>query len=361
MGATPQNHDPGSHAVQAASPVTGPRSLFISGHSLTARPFGDFLEGLARADGGALDWNMQHLVGSSIKARTRGSDGGAWSGYRAGEDRHGNPVNALHALAAGAGGKPYDALILTELHSLLESLIWHDSIGHGLDYEARFAATNPRGRTYLYASWLQIDDPDRPARWLAYERSAGDVWDCTVARMNMLLAERGIDRRISLIPAAQGLAALVERACSEQGLPGVSAVTCRDTLAVLFTDDVHLTAAGAYYVALLSHDVLHGSPPRQAWSPEGIGPDLATALRDSAAAFMAQWRSRPEKASDACSGEIMQDYVPVYLAYVRDNGWRSAGWFRAHIRWIRYSIVWPRLLRRDRADNPFRPLPLGSV
>ena len=64
-----------------------PSKLFISGHSLTDRPFPDFLAALAAREGHSLEWYMQHLEGSSLRRRTQGDGSVAWCGYRQGTDR----------------------------------------------------------------------------------------------------------------------------------------------------------------------------------------------------------------------------------------------------------------------------------
>ena len=168
----------------AWSRATPPQRLLISGHSLTNRPFPDYLAAIAGEAGTPIDWNMQHLDGSSLRTRTRGHGTNAWAGYRNGVDRDGRPVDVLRELAEAAGKSPYDVLILTEQHTLLENLIWNDTIGNALDYEARFSAANPNGRTYLFSAWLHLDDLDDPRRWIAYERAAAWAWRCTTSQIN---------------------------------------------------------------------------------------------------------------------------------------------------------------------------------
>lgn len=351
----PPTSSPHAVAQDAPEPTAAlpPRRLFISGHSLTGRPFPDHLAALALAAGRPLAWNMQHLFGSSLRARTMGLQAGAWSGYREGLDRDGEPVDVLRELAPGAGQPPYDTLILTEQHTLLESLMWNDTIGHTLDYQARFSAANPDGRTYMFASWLHIDDIGDPRRWIAYERAAAGAWRCTVAQINATIAARDGQGRVTLIPAAEGLAALVEQAMGPQGVAGITGATRRDTMAALFTDDVHLTETGTYYIALLTHLVLHGDLPPTVWRPD-IPPATAAALQDFAVGFLGRATAGQPPTTTGCADDLSAHYVPVYLAYLRDTRWRDEGWLRAQVKWARFSVVWPRLLRSVSSDNPFR-------
>jgi hypothetical protein len=319
--------------------ATPPQRLLISGHSLTDRPFPDYLAAIAGAAGMPIDWNMQHLDGSSLRTRTRGHGTNAWAGYSNGIDRDGRPVDVLRELAAAAGKPPYDVLILTEQHTLLENLIWNDTIGNALDYEARFSAANPDGQTYLFAAWLHLDDLDDPLRWIAYERAAAWAWRCTTLQINRRLAARGSRRHVVLIPAAEGLAALVEHALGKDGVAGITADTPGGTIASLFADDVHLTKTGNYFVALLTHVVLYGALPRKAWAPD-LDPVAAEALQDFAVAFLARWRLDQSFAQIDCTDYLSEQFVGIYLSYMRDTRWRNEGWLWAYLKWARFSIEW---------------------
>lgn len=330
-----------------------PRRLFISGHSLTNRPFPDYLAELAAASGSPLDWDMQYLEGSSLRMRTRGSGTEPWQGYLAGRDRNDQPADARQQLALGAATNPYDTLILNEVHTLLESLIWNDTIGNALDYEARFSAINPAGQTYLYAAWLDVDDLNDPRRWIAYERDATRAWQCTALRINQALADKGASRRVRLIPAAEGLAAMVEQAVSAEGLPGVSGPSKKATMRRIFTDSVHLTDMGNYYVALLSFIALYGELPDEPWEGK-LEPATAKPLQNLARQFMTGWKTQQAEVRINCAQFLADEFSGTYLGYVRDTKWREGGTISAYYKWARFSIQWPRLLRSDSERNPFR-------
>jgi hypothetical protein len=327
-----------SPAISVGVTADAPRRLFISGHSLTNRPFPDYLEAVSAAAGYPLEWNMQHLAGSSLRMRTRGDGTVPQSGYRAGTDRNGLPINVLDEIAPTTGAEPYDTLILTEVHTLLESLIWNDTIGSALDYEAHFTGSNPGAHLYLYSSWLNVDNLDDPRRWIAYERAAAKAWQCTASRINQELAARGRVQQFHLIPAAEALAALVEHAVSEAGSP-------RAAMRQLFTDDVHLTDAGSYYVSLIAYAALHGGLPEKPWSPD-IDPGRAKALQDFARRFIANWKEPRALTWPECADYLAGEFAPIYLGYVRDAKWRQEGVLRAYYKWARYSIEWPWLLRK---------------
>ncbi len=336
-----------------------PSKLFISGHSLTDRPFPDFLAALAGREGHSLEWNMQHLEGSSLRRRTQGDGSAAWSGYRQGTDRDRRPIDVLDELGPRPGEAPYDTLILNEVHTLLESLIWNDTIGHATDYEARFFGSNPDGQTYLYAAWLNVDDLDDPTGWIAYEHAAIKAWQCTAMQINARLTAKGRTRPVRLIPAAPALAALVKQAVSEAGLKRLSASTPRATIERLFADDVHLTELGNYYIALITYIALYGSLPADPWT-SGLDPELASEIQLFAGRFMAEWRREQARVPINCSQYLADEFAGTYLSYVRDAKWREAdGRLRAHYKWARFSIEWPRLLRGDSPENPFRAGKVG--
>jgi len=337
------------------SQADAPRRLFISGHSLTDRPLPDYLAAIAGNAGHPLEWNMQHLAGSSLRARTQGDGSSPSNGYSAGTDRDRRPINVLEELAPRPDGAAYDTLVLNEVHTLLESLIWNDTIGNAVDYEGRFFASNPDGQTYLYAAWLNVDDLDDPTGWIAYEKAATPAWQCTATTINDRLAEKGRTRPVRLIPAAQALAALVEQAASTEGIEGLSGATTRATMERLFVDDVHLTDTGNYYIALISHIALYGSLPADPWTAAGLDPEQAGALQRFARDFMAQWRRQQAKVPIDCPRYLADEFAGTYLAYVRDTKWREdEGRLRAWYKWARFSRAWPKLLRGDGPDNPFR-------
>lgn len=332
-------------ATSVAAMAHSPQRIFISGHSLTNRPFPDYLEALGLAEGNRLQWSMQNIVGSSLQVRARDFHHGI-------ADKNGRPISAPDDISPTDGAGAYDTLILTEVHTLLESLLWNDTIGNGRDYIKRFTKANPAARVYVYTSWLDVDDMDDPKRWIAYERAAAKAWQCTVSRINQDFAANGDVQQVRIIPAAEALAALVEQAVSEQGA-AFGAAGSRNAMRLFFTDDVHLTDLGIYYVALVSYAILHGRIPEAPWVPD-IDADKARAVQDSARRFIAGWSQPRAMTSAECSAYLADQFAPLYLGYVRDTKWQEEGWVRARYKWARYSIEWPTLLRSNSASNPFR-------
>ncbi len=261
----------------------GPQRVFISGHSLTERPFPDYLEAIARAAGAPFSWDRQYREGSTIQQRTRGGpDIAGWEGYRSGVDRNGKPVDVVALLRNPPDGRAFDTLVITERNSLLSEVLWYDSVRSLRHFVQTFAASSPDGQAYFYEPWHAIDLDD-PRSWIAYEKAASPAWACIVSAVNASFAARGDERRIVSVPIAYGLAQLVERALASPGLPGLPAGGERRVLDALFTDNVHPRPIVAYYNALLFYAHVWGRSPIGVWAPEDVDPALVRTLQDVAA------------------------------------------------------------------------------
>ncbi|WP_066271605.1 hypothetical protein [Hydrogenophaga palleronii] len=278
----------GTVASLAAEPPQAPSGnlrLFVSGHSLTDNPVGEYITQIASSMGTPARYNQQIVIGSPIRARTHGQ--GSWSGYRQGKNRSGSDIDVLGELRSGKeiGGDRYNVLLITERHDLLGPLIWEDTVRQLRHFHERAHDANPAVQTYLYTSWWGIKDMANPQTWVQYEREADQAWQCIATRINTSLIHENRPDRIRQIPAAAALAALVDRSTRQQ-LPGFSQADVKATMGQLFTDDVHLTRAGAYYVALVSYATIYGRSPVGAWSPSGVGAAQAKALQSVAWDFL---------------------------------------------------------------------------
>jgi hypothetical protein len=312
----------------AAALVTAvPQRLFISSHSLMDQPLPGHLQQVAASLGTPLQWQREYLEGSSIRARA-------------------------------ARGQPnlagFDTLVITEQHGLIGSLMWNDTVGELRRYHERFIVANPAGRTWFYEPWMSVDNAADPRRWIAYERAASPVWQCIVTRINTTLPA---PQRIEPLPAGVALARLVERATQGAGLAGISGASVRETMQRLFADDVHLTALGSYYMALVVYASLADRSPQGAWAPDGVTAPAAASLQGAAwEAVQAERSARRPRTLAQCRDELQDGFIATYWAYVRDSQWKAQD--AAPLRWWR----WARLraltqwrLRRDAPDHPFAP------
>ena len=311
---------------------TRPHRLFISGHSLTDRPFPDFLARIAESLGRSMHWNAQNLPGSTLRDRTRGI--GSWAAI--GNNRPN-------------GGPALDLFIVTEQHTLLGNIVWNDTVRHLRIMHDEMIARSPACQTFLFTSWMDLSDRADPSRWIAYERAAAPVWACVAERLNLSLTAEGRADRVGVIPAALALAELVEhgRACAGPCLNALAQVEA------LFSDSVHLTEVGAYYVALICYAYCNGRSPLGAWAPAAIDAANAIGLQDFAWRFVsAQWARPQAEAADQLCRYTARTFVPLYLSYQRDTRWKAGGTLKAHFKWLRHRLSWPLLLRRKSLSNP---------
>lgn len=331
-----------------------PQRMFVSGHSLTNEPLPSNMMAIASSFGFQLRWNRQHLEGSSIKQRSRGTAPGAslWAGYAAGFDRANQPIDVL-AEFRRQQDDPYDMLLITEQHSLLGSLVWNDTVAHLRHFVDRFGAHNPNGTTFFFEPWLSLNDKSDPARWVAYERAAAPVWRCIVGQMNQAIAAEGRQDRIVSIPAASALAYLVEAATQGKALAGIMRADVRSTMDSLVFDDVHLTSLGNYYVALVTFAFTFQHATKGAWHPADITAQQASALQATADAFVRM--PQPSTMSlDACRSYVRGSFIWTYLGYANLTHWRKERGYLGSLYFrLKLAAQWWPLFSSDKPENPF--------
>lgn len=303
-----------------AQPATAaPTRIFVSGHSLTDLPMPTYLARIAESLGTPVQWDRQYMVGSAIKhrARGRGNETG-WAGYSQGDNREGRGLDVINELRR----HPYDILVITEQHGLIDSLVWHDTVRHLRHYHERFIAGNPRGRTYFYEPWLGIPDKKEVRRWIDYERTASPLWQCVVSRINTSLATEGRSDRISSLPAALALADLVERAALGPGVDGITGASIQETIDRLFHDNVHLKPLAAYYIALVAYATVFDRSPQGAWAPDEVSAIQAASLQRVAAESVARVRATNRPLDPrACDAALRGPFVGLYFDHMRDDYW----------------------------------------
>lgn len=339
-------------------PRSGAR-IFISGHSLVDQPLPDFLTGIARSAGTPMEWNRQYVVGSSILRRTRGEDRKAldWPGYRNGYNREGEKLDVIAEFLRPqtVSGGPYDVLLITEQHGMLETLLWNDTVRHLRHYHDRFIDGNPQGDTYFYEPWLDVGDKSDPRRWIAYERAVSPIWQCMATRVNVSLKAEGRSDRLTSLPAGAALAELLARATGGSKLDGITRGSDRETVDSIIDDAVHLTRLGSYYVSLVTYSAIFRRSPIGGWAPAHVSDIQAKSLQQTAWDFISAYYAnyRPLSLTE-CRIRLKEEIIGSYWAYVRDVQWRdSIGSLRAYLRWLRRSRESRNMLERDDVQNPF--------
>ncbi len=287
--------------------------IFFSGHSLLDRPLPDFVALIAESQGADLRWNMQNIEGSSIRRRSWGE--GGWGGLRDGRNREGSGMDVVEEWRSPRtlpSGERYDTLIITERHDLPGVLQWEDATGFLRHYHDLFQAANPGGRTFFYYSWLELNLDD-PAPWIAYEKGAEAGWQCIAGKVNLTLASEGREDRVQIIPGTTAMVHLVERilAGEVRGIGG----TTRERLMAIFTDGVHLTPLGMYYMAAVHYGTALRASPVGARGPEGANEDTVRDLQTIAWDFTRKHAGLPPpeaRSMSQCRERIARDACPMW-------------------------------------------------
>ena len=311
--------------------------LFISGHSLTDRPLPDMLEAMANGAGRELSWQRQHIGGSSIRQRSAGiGEQTLGSGFAAGTDRDGNPIDVLAEFNATAATGPYDVLIITEWHRALDAMWREGTAAHLRAFQDRFIGSNPAGLTYFFAPWADLSDLADPSDWVGYERRASPIWQCMVDTVNSGLAAGGRDDRVHFIPASLALAELVARLTSGEAVAGFENFDSGEAIAQLFTDRVHLTEVGTYFVAAVTYATVFGDDAAASPLPASLDARQAESLRLLATSFVDQWREQQRLATNADCEGVPLDFIVAYTGYMEKTYARpEVGYVRARARRVR--------------------------
>lgn len=307
------------------------QSLFVSGHSLTDRPMLERLAGIAAGAGKPIVWNMQNIGGSSIEQRSMGTDPAQpWSGFTSGVGRDGGPVDALAEWRQpSVGGEAYDILLVTELHSLLDTVMRQGTVRYLAEYRRRFLEANPSGAVWFMAPWLDVSDKEDPSDWIAYERRASPVWRCAVQAAGGDPGQTG--KGIGFIPASLALAELVDYLTSAPRA-GFEAMTSGEIVRALFTDSVHPTEFGEAYVALIVLATIDGLDARSIAMPAVATEAQSQTLKDFAADFLARYSAQsPEE----CSGGVSLSFAWTYAGYANKIYRADFSWPRATIQRLR--------------------------
>jgi hypothetical protein len=249
-------------------------------------PLPNYVEAIAQSLDTPMWWNQQNLLGATINLRTRGWDRNSapFDGYRLGKNRSGSEMDIIGELLQPKtiDGQPYDALVLTERHDIVSTLMWEDTVRYARHFHDRFIDGNPQGTTYFYHSWLGVPDKSDPRDWIAFERAVAPAWQCVATRINQSLQSEGRSDRMVYLPAGLALASLVENATQGAGVAGVTGSSVRETLDRIFDDDVHLKPLGIYYMALVNYASVYRRSPVGAWAPTNVSPAQAQSLQAAA-------------------------------------------------------------------------------
>ncbi|HMQ08231.1 MAG TPA: hypothetical protein PKC30_13090 [Saprospiraceae bacterium] len=229
---------------------------FYIGHSLSDQ-IPDMTKSLSDNHSGVMmDWVYQSIPGAPLR----------WQWDRKDQQDYGENLpyfagfyNSNHGLPSG----DFDVLVLTESvprhvtpWGIFETYQYVDSFYH------YFIQFNPGKQIYLYEVWhcLQSGTPNGcsydidSSPWRQRLDDDLAMWESVLDTINCRLQP---EIPIRMIPGAQALARLHD-SIQEGAIPGIHQISD------LFTDDIHLSDQGKYFIACVHFSVLYGI------SPEGL-------------------------------------------------------------------------------------------
>lgn len=151
--------------------------------------------------------------------------------------------------------------ILTEAVPLKNHLQWSNTFEYADTFAMYAKLYNPGVKTYIYETWHCTNsgsplgcawDNDDDLDWRARLTTDKALWMGIVDH----LKEKGHDD-VYLVPGGQGLAKLYDAIGNEE-VPGITSIQ------QVFSDDIHLTLVGNYYIACIMYATIFGE------SPEGL-------------------------------------------------------------------------------------------
>jgi len=299
---------------------------FYSGHSLSDG-VPEVVEQIAQSLGHRLNFEVQSLGYSLLRQRTKGEDPSSseWPGYRAGHNRQGSGLDVAEELRLPKRlppGTKYDVLVVTERHDLPAIARRERTSFYLTEMAKKILAGNPDAEVLLYHTWLNVD-PDAPWSWIDYERAVAPMWECIASRANLDLPARGDVPRVRVLPGGSALAELAA-ALWDGKVPGVTANTPAARVRLLFSDTVHMSDIGRYYIALVHYAVLFGQSPEGAAIPAFISPAMGKYMQALAWQYAQSYGERANTAARrdmaACRTLMQEKVCPAYSAFRNSSG-----------------------------------------
>lgn len=319
-------------SLPLTAPAAPPQTLrfLISGHSLTDSPIDEFTARIAESLGTPATWERQNIPGSPISSRTIGHrhdptrpDLYPWTGYSSGQGTQGK-INLIQTLRQP--GQPFTHLIVAERHDSLGPLRWENTVRLLRHFYELAREGSPQVSGFFYTTWLDIvgegSTRDDPSGWVEFERAQLKLWECIPARINDSLARAGRTDRLTTLPASGALAELVHRAITTH-LPGVSQESPAATMDLLFSDNVHLTPTGQYFIACVIYTTLTRQSPLGAWHPSSVSRETARTLQQTAEDYItAYFRGQPHGPQPDSETRLKtaSSFAPLFWNYLGRPG-----------------------------------------
>ena len=300
------------------TPLSSAR-IFLSGHSLMDDPLGENIEMIAQSLSTQLWWNQQIGIGSPLRLRTHGDNmtDPTFPGYRTGKNKNGSNMNVISEFLnpQTISGQRYDTLVMTERHDIAGVLEWEGTVRYARHFHDRLVAGNSQANSYFYHSWLDIADKSNPMAWVQFERNNAIAWQCTADRINVSLVAEGRSNRVTYLPAGLALTNLIEQA-TQGNVPGITSSSSTATVNVLFSDSVHMTRVGTYYMALVTYASVYRRSPVGASYPSGVTAQQAQSLQQIAWASVSNYYSTATaRTMQQCQTQMRDNFCASYHQY----------------------------------------------
>jgi hypothetical protein len=208
-------------------------------------------------------------------------------------------------------------LVVTERHDLPAIARKEQTAFYLANMAKHLLAGNPDAEVLLYHTWLHID-VDAPWPWIDYERAVAAMWECVASRANLDLPKRGDHPRVRALPGGSALAQLAA-ALWDGKVPGVLASAPGARVRLLFSDNVHMSDFGRYYIALVHYAILFGRSPEGAFVPKFMALESGRYMQTLAWQYASSYGQRANAAAGrdmaACRTLMQEDVCPAYVAF----------------------------------------------
>lgn len=208
---------------------------YFIGHSLINHYMPAMLEQLADDGGQSYTYRSSIMNGSSLR----------WQWSNAGRADGG--VNSQADLTTGN----YETLVLADQVPLQASFRWNDPLGNAKNFINLVPNASQDLGVYLFQTWPHLSS----ANWVQ------SSWDQEIAVDRGLLenlaedltAELSLTQSARIVPVAHAMQALRDAINGGQ-VPGLT------DLSQIFSDQIHMTNEGNYFVALVFYATFFGDP-----------------------------------------------------------------------------------------------------
>lgn len=307
--------DVGGGGPDIGTPLSEVRALY-SGHSLLDAPPGMLHDIVAEAANGTThEYERQHINGSPISIRSRRS--GSIAGFSTGTNVSGDSLDLIAEMRSPASvSADYTHLVICERHDSVGVVLYEDTVKVLRLYHDIMRDASPTSMTYFYGSWWGGLNSSTAAAWVEHERTLGPWWEAIVSRIRDSLANESANPdSLQFLPANLAVAELVDQATTGT-VDDITQGSVAATLALLFTDDVHLSTVGEYYVAM----VLYSSLYRRTCVGLPTVSGVSTTQRDSLQALAWDFVSTYYSAHPTSPRHTFTERQAIATTHIAENG-----------------------------------------